>query len=82
MSQKCEVENCIGTYVRKTISYINLRKVNIPEYNISIEDYEKLDNKKGYHGVVSEKCNVCEDDLQDRLCAFIKENSKYFVSND
>jgi len=82
MSQKCEVENCIGIYVTKTIYYVNLRKRNTPEYEVSIEDYEKLENKKGHCGVISETCNVCGDDLQDRLRSFIQENSKYFVTHD
>ncbi len=73
---RCEVKNCDGTYIRKIVSYSNLCKVNTPEYNLSIEDYEKLDNKKGYHSVVSEHCNVCNDDLELRLISFIHNNFK------
>lgn len=72
----CEVKDCNGTYVSKTLSYANLRKVRTPEYNISVEAYNALEDKKGYHAVVANVCNICNDSLDDRLVNFLKNDWK------
>lgn len=80
MGTKCEVEGCNGVYVTKTVSYCNLEKVHTDSYMISTEVYNQLENKKGYCAVVSQLCNVCNDDLNDRLADFINKHSHAFVN--
>ena len=73
-NKPCEVENCSGTYVTHVLSYSNLRKVKTDKYNISVEEYNSLPelDKRGYHRVVESRCNVCNDNLDDRLIDFIR----------
>lgn len=63
----CEVEGCNGIYETKTIYYINRHKRGTDEYQVSIEDYNKLKDTKGHHAVISTYCNKCNDDLNNRL---------------
>lgn len=69
-NKPCEVTDCQGTYVETVIGYCNLTKVHTPDYMISVDDYHKLDTKKGYHAVVSTECSLCRDDLDKRLHNF------------
>lgn len=75
MTNKCEVENCNGTYESTVISYtqIRLRK------QITVEEYNSLESKKGYFAVISEHCNICNDDLEKRLVNFIQQNSHKLI---
>lgn len=73
-NKKCEVKDCTGNYIRTVLSYVNLKAVHTPDYEVSIEDYSKLENKKGYCAVTSNCCNVCTDDLDKRLVSFINKN--------
>lgn len=70
----CEVKSCKGVYEESIIYYCNLRLVNTPNYTITKEEYEKLEDKSNYHPVISERCSECNDDLETRLLNFIKEN--------
>lgn len=72
--KNCEVENCTGKYQEKTISYINLRAVNTKDYEITVNDYNQLQTKEGYHPVIDTLCDNCGDDLGLRLVNFVKEN--------
>ena len=79
MSTPCEVESCTGKYITNVLYYIKLRSRN---NKITIEEYKQLESKKGYIGVVDQRCNVCNDDLDKRLVSFIRENSHTFVNRD
>lgn len=72
MVSDCEVKGCTGTYETKVISYTQLRT----RKEITIEEYNSLESTKGYHAVVSQHCNVCNDDLEQRLLSFINTNFK------
>ena len=72
-NKPCEVEGCTGTYQEKTVDYCNLMKVGTDEYRISVDDYHKLETKKGYHRVVATHCSICDDDLDVRLIEFCKQ---------
>jgi hypothetical protein len=76
MGNQCEVEGCNGVYVTETVSYVRLRG----REDVTLEEYEKLEDKKGCVAVVSELCNVCNDDLNDRLVGFINKHSHAFVN--
>ena len=41
-----------------------------------LEEYNLLEDKKGYCAVVSQHCDLCNDDLDKRLVSFINENFK------
>ena len=79
MSTPCEVESCTGNYVTTTLHYLKLRSRNT---KITVEEYNKLESKKGYVGVIDQRCNVCNDDLDKRLVSFIHENAHTFVNKD
>ena len=72
-NKPCEVEGCTGTYQEKTVDYCNLMKVGTDEYRISVDDYHKLETKRGYHRVVATHCSICDDDLDVRLIEFCKQ---------
>lgn len=74
-NKPCEVEGCTGTYQEKIVSYCNLRKVGTDEYRISVDDYHKLETKKGYNRVVATHCDTCDDDLDKRLIEFCRQLS-------
>ena len=76
MSTPCEVEGCTGKYITNVLYYIKLRSRN---NQITIEEYKQLESKKGYVGVVDQRCNVCNDDLNKRLVSFIRENAHTFI---
>ena len=76
MSTSCEVEGCTGKYITNVLYYIKLRSRN---NQITIEEYKQLESKKGYVGVVDQRCNVCNDDLDKRLVSFIRENAHTFI---
>lgn len=76
MSTLCEVEGCTGKYITNILYYMNLRSRN---NQITIEEYKQLESKKGYVGVVDQRCDVCNDDLDKRLLSFIRENAHTFV---
>ena len=73
-NKKCEVKDCTGNYIRTVLSYANLKAVHTPDYEVSIEEYSKLENKKGYNAVTSYCCSVCNDNLDKRLVSFIRQN--------
>lgn len=73
-NKQCEIKDCIGKYQEKIISYVNLKFVNTDNYEISVNDYYKLQTKRGYHPVVSTLCDVCGDDLDSHLVNFIHNN--------
>lgn len=79
MSNKCEVEGCTGNYVTTTLHYLKLCS---RDTTITIEEYKALESKKGYVGVIDQRCNVCNDDLDKRLVSFIRENAHTFVNKD
>ena len=68
--KNCEVKDCKGQYEDKILYYIKRRIRN----KISIEEYNNLDDKKGYVQVISTHCNFCNDDLDKRLVDFIRSN--------
>ena len=72
-NKPCEVTDYQGTYVETVIGYCNLTKVHTPDYMISVDDYHKLETKKGYHRVVATHCSICDDDLDVRLIEFCKQ---------
>lgn len=70
-NKPCEVKDCTGSYEVKTLFYVNRNKRGTADYEIPVEEYSKIIDKKGIHAVVSENCNVCNDDLHDRIIAFL-----------
>ena len=67
MADACEVSGCNGVYVSTVISYTQLRVRN----QITVEEYNNLESKKGYVAVVDTHCNICNDDYDKRLIDFI-----------
>lgn len=67
MANPCAVEGCNGVYTNIVISYTQLRVRN----QITVEEYNKLESKKGYVAVIDSRCNVCNDDYDKRLIDFI-----------
>ena len=74
MTDICQVKGCDGVYETRIISYVNLDRVDTPEYEVSVEEYDKLENKKGYNRVINKVCNRCGDDLFKRLELYIKSH--------
>lgn len=79
MVSKCKVENCIGKYQEKTISYVSLHAVNTEDYEITVNAYNQLQTKEGYHPVIDTLCDICGDDLDKRLINFIQQNSDKLI---
>lgn len=70
---KCEVKDCPGDYVYKVLKYIDISKrrtTGVKE--LTVEEYDKKENKTGCHAVVDHICNVCSDSQDTRLVEFIR----------
>lgn len=75
-NKPCEVEGCDGIYLDTVTKYVNRFTVRNDEENsyITSEEYVLLEDKKGFHAVISTTCDKCGDDLNDRLIQFIRKN--------
>lgn len=70
----CEVEECDGIYIDTVTRYVNRFAVRNDKEKayVTPEEYALLEDKKGFHAVISTACNKCGDDLNDRLVQFIR----------
>lgn len=69
IKRPCEVKNCTGYYGSITLFYYNIKTL----HSISIDEYHKLFSKTDYHPVTEERCNICNDSLDDRIYQFIEK---------
>lgn len=71
MSNNCQAINCNGTYVNTPVWYVNINDLN-DNKQYTPDEYKLIPDKSGYIPVISRHCNICNDDLDERLIDFIE----------
>lgn len=73
----CQASDCTGTYKYQILYYVNRFDIrNGVNKQISEKEYLQLLDKKGFHAVTDNICDVCGDSLDKRLSTFIRDNFK------
>lgn len=75
-NKPCQVAECDGSYSDTITEYVNrfIVRGDREKAYVTPEEYVLLQDKKGFHAVISTVCSKCGDDLNARLVQFIRGN--------